>query len=116
MHGVVEAEQGGLAIGTGAGPQVAQLQSDLAKARDEIEILKRDRSRLWAEVARPAAPKSEPSRRGDPPRYKGNGDGQCQTLPTLDAVFYPLCSSPLYLDQFVESQRTSTHLDESSTP
>jgi hypothetical protein len=83
---VVEAEQGGLAIATGEGSQVAQLQSDLAKARDEIEVLKRDKSRLGAEVTRPAAPSSEPLRRSDSPRNKGNGNGQGQTLPATEVV------------------------------
>lgn len=83
---VVEAEHGGLAIATGEGSQVAQLLADLTKARDEIEILKREKSRLGAEVARPVAPSAEPPRRGDSPKNKGNGNGQSQTVPAPDAV------------------------------
>jgi len=83
---VVESEQGGFAIATGEGSQVAQLQADLAKARDEIEMLKRDKSRLGAEVARPAAPNSEPSRRNDAPRNKGNGHSQIEPLPPADGI------------------------------
>ena len=85
---VAEAESGGLTVATGEGSQIAQLQADLAKARDEIEILKREKSRLGAEIVRPVATTPDPGRGGESPIKKGNGNSQSQTLPATEVVSY----------------------------
>jgi hypothetical protein len=85
---VAEAEGGGLAVATGEGSQIAQLQTDLVKARDEIEILKREKSRLRAEVVRPVVATPDPHRGSESPPKKGNGNGQSQTLPATEVVSY----------------------------
>ena len=83
---VIEAEEGGLAIATGEGSQVSQLQADLAKAREEIEILKREKSRLGAEITRPSSPAVNLSHRSILPSNKEGGNGQSTKPPTTEAA------------------------------
>jgi len=82
----IDAEEGGLVTAGGGGSQPAQLQTDLTKAREEIEILKRDKSRLEAEVNHTAATIPDLAQRLDSLTNKAGGNGQGTESPNTETV------------------------------
>ena len=81
---IIEAEEGGLVTAVARGSQITQLQADPTKAREEIELLKRDKTRLESEANRTATTTPDRSNGTDSPSNKGgsNGEGKEPANPT----------------------------------
>ena len=85
----IEAQQQGQAAGTTAGSQADQPQNSLEKVQDELEDLKRDKTRLEAEVQQRQAAIPELSRRIEALGEKTGRNGHGQDGPATAAVSDP---------------------------
>jgi len=85
----IEAQQTGQAARTAAGSQADQLQNSLEKVQDELEDLKRDKTRLEAEVQQRQAAIPELSRRIEALSENTRGNGHGQDGPATAAVSDP---------------------------
>jgi hypothetical protein len=78
---VIEAEEGGLATAAAGGSQMTQPQANPAKAREETELQKRDKTRLESEGSHAAPTTPDRSNGGASPGNKGGSNGQGKELP-----------------------------------